>query len=161
MQMVGDRRQGYGDICTAAAGFMDEISRAYRENTDVPRKMFEYLIGMKDYYKIVRHDSKHFTLIYTFNLHGALNKSGQREVSAITVPLVELPSRIIALDFKPDSYNTAEMYMNNGWQLSSRIHNASTRVEPSLKFDVHLIDMPPSVLRMECRWKERKDTERC
>jgi hypothetical protein len=43
--------------------------------------------------------------------------------------------------------------MDNGWQLSFRIHNASTKVEPSLKFDVQFIGMPTSVLNIECKWK--------
>jgi len=44
------------------------------------------------------------------------------------------------------------MYLNNGWQLSFRIHNASTIVEPSLKFDVQLIGMPVTILSIECQW---------
>ena len=34
----------------------------------------------------------------------------------------------------------------------SRIHNASTKVEPSLKFDVQFVSMPMEVLNIECRW---------
>lgn len=45
------------------------------------------------------------------------------------------------------------MYLNNGWQLSFRIHNASSKVEPSLKFDVQFIGMPVSILNFECKWK--------
>lgn len=33
------------------------------------------------------------------------------------------------------STNAVEMFLDNGWQLSFRIHNASTKVEPSLKFN--------------------------
>ena len=118
----------------------------------MPRKMVEYLIGIKDYYKIVSRDSKRLTLIHTFNMHDTLNKRSNHKVSSITVPIVELPSRLVALEFKPDSLNTVEMYLNNGWQLGFRIHNASTKVEPSLKFDVQFIGMPTSVLSIECKW---------
>ncbi len=31
---------------------------------------------------------------------------------------------------------------DNGWQLSFRIHNAESRVIPSLKFDVQIIGSP-------------------
>ena len=48
----------------------------------------------------------------------------------------------MALEFKPGSTNTVEMFLDNGWQLSFRIHSASTKVEPSLKFDVQFIGMP-------------------
>lgn len=132
--------------------FMDEVNRAYKEDKNMPRKMIEYLIGIEDYYKIVSRDSKRLTLIHTFNMHDTLNKPGKNKISAITVPVVELPTRLVALEFKPDSSNTVEMFLDNGWQLSFRIHNASTKVEPSLKFDVQFIGMPTSVLNIECKW---------
>ena len=44
------------------------------------------------------------------------------------------------------------MYLNNGWQLSFRIHNAKTEVEPSLKFDIQFIGMPTTILTIECKW---------
>ena len=135
--------------------FIDEINRAYAIDKSMPRKMIEYLIGVEDYYKIVSKDSKRLTLIHTFNMHGTLNKPSSVKVSAITVPIVELPTRLVALEFKPGSENTVEMYLDNGWQLSFRIHNASTKVEPSLKFDVQFIGMPTSVLNIECRWNEK------
>lgn len=132
--------------------FIDEVNRSYRKDKSMPRKMIEYLIGIEDYYKIVSKDSKRVTLIHTFNMHDTLNKPGKNTISAITVPVVELPTRLVALEFKPESENTVEMYLNNGWQLSFRIHNASTKVEPSLKFDVQFVGMPTSVLNIECRW---------
>lgn len=132
--------------------FIDEINRAYKEDRSMPRKMIEYLIGIEDYYKIVSRDSKRLTVIHTFNMHDTLNKPGKNKISAITVPVVELPTRLVALEFKPDSSNTVEMFLDNGWQLSFRIHNASTKVEPSLKFDVQFVGMPTSVLNIECKW---------
>ena len=132
--------------------FMFEINTAYRSDNSMPRKMIEYLIGIKDYYKIVSSDNKKLTLIHTFNMHDTLNKPSEHKISAITVPIVELPTRLIALDFKPDSSNTIEMFLDNGWQLSFRIHNASSKVEQSLKFDIQFIGMPTSVLNIECKW---------
>ena len=133
--------------------FMDEVNRAYKGDKNMPRKMIEYLIGIEDYYKVVSRDSKRLTMIHTFNMHDTLNKPSENKVSAITVPIVELPTRLVALEFKPGSTNTVEMFLDNGWQLSFRIHNASTKVEPSLKFDVQFIGMPTSVLNIECKWK--------
>ena len=132
--------------------FMDEVNRAYEENKNVPQKMVEYLIGIEDYYKVVSKDNKRLTLIHTFNMHDTLNKPSKTKISAITVPIVELPTRLVALEFKPDSDNTVEMYLDNGWQLSFRIHSAKSTVEPSLKFDVQFIGMPTSVLNIECKW---------
>lgn len=133
--------------------FMDEVNRAYKEDKNMPEKMVEYLIGKEDYYKIVSHDSKCLTLIHTFNMHDTLNKSSKDKVSEIEVPVVELPTRLIDIGFKPKSNNTVEMILDNGWQLSFRIHSASTKVEPSLKFDVQFISMPMSVCTIKCVWK--------
>lgn len=132
--------------------FIDEVNRAYRKDKDMPRRMLEYLIGIKDYYKIVSRDSKRLTLIYTFNIHRTLNKPGKNRILAITVPIVELPTRLVALEFRPGSDNTVEMFLDKGWQLSFRIHNGSGEVETSLKFDVQFVGMPPSVLSIECKW---------
>ena len=140
--------------------FMDEVNRAYSSDNQVPRKMIEYLIGVNDYYKIISHDSEHITIVRTFNIHGTLNqkqlkdKNKPKEVSGTVIPVVELPTELIELRFKPESKNTVEMYLNNGWQLSFRIHNASSRVEPSLKFDIQFIGIPPSVMKFECHWDE-------
>lgn len=133
--------------------FKDEIERACKKDSNIPQKMVEYLIGVKDYYKIVSRDNKRLTIIHTFNTHDTLNKASSKKVSAITVPIVVLPTRIVTMEFKPNSETTIEMYLDNGWQLSFRIHNASTKVEPSLKFDIQFIGMPISILSIECRWK--------
>ena len=132
--------------------FMDEINRSYLIDENLPQKLLEYLIGIEDYYKIISRDNKRLTLIHTFNVHGNLNKPSKIKVSAITVPIVELPTELVALKMKKDSYNTVEMYFNNGWQLSFRIHNADSKVEPSIKFAIKFEGMPPTVLHMECKW---------
>jgi len=133
--------------------FMHEVRRANACDPFVPTKMVEYLIGTEDYYKVISRNNKQVTIIRTFNVRGTLNKPGKVKVSAITVPIVELPTEIVCLKFRIDSTNTVEMYLNNGWQLSFRIHNASTKVEPSLKFDIQFIGMPVSILNIECMWK--------
>ena len=133
--------------------FIYEVQRAYKFDQTLPRKIVEYLVGTKDYYKVVSRDSKRLTIIETFNLHGTLNKPSKVKVSAMTVPVIDLPTELVALKFKTGSKNTVEMYLNNGWQLSFRIHSASTKVEPSLKFDIQFIGMPISVLSIECKWK--------
>lgn len=134
--------------------FIDEVKRAYANDSEVPKKMVEYLIGNRDYYKVVSRDGKRVTIIHSFNTHGTLNKPSKIKVSAINVPIVKLPTELVALKFKAGSTNTVEMYLNNGWQLSFRIHNASTKVEPSLKFDVQFIGMPVSILNIECKWNK-------
>lgn len=132
--------------------FMDEVNRANEKDHTMPRRMIEYLIGVKDYYKIVSRDSGSLTTIHAFQMHGTLNKPAKSKAAAITAPTIRLPERLIALTFKPDSDNTVEMYLDNGWQLSFRIHNASTKVEPSLKFDIQFISVPADILSIDCKW---------
>lgn len=49
------------------------------------------------------------------------------------------------VNFKSNSTNTILVACDNGWTISLRLHNASTYVEPSLKFDVTLIGVPPTL----------------
>lgn len=62
-----------------------------------------------DFVKIMVDNRKRLTLIHTFNMHNSLNKPSKSKISAITVPLVELPTKIIALDFKENSDTTLVM----------------------------------------------------
>lgn len=133
--------------------FMDEVTMAYAVDPAMPRKMVEYLIGVNDYYKVVSHDNRRLTLIHSFNIHGTLNQPSRVKVSAISVPIVQLPTELIAMRFKTGSKNTIEMYLNNGWELSFRIHNASSKVEPSLKFDIQFMGMPATIITISCAWK--------
>lgn len=134
--------------------FMDEVNRAYQHNPDIAIRIFEYLVGIKDYHKIVSNSGKRITLIHTFNLHGTLSKPSRIRISAIEVPVASAPTEIMKMRFKRGSNTTIEIYMDNGWAFSFRIHSASTHVQPSLKFDVQFISTPTSVLSVECRWNK-------
>ena len=98
-------------------------------------------------------DRKNITQIQTYNLHGTLNKPSKIRKPKLTIPIVNLPTRIVNIDFKPGSKNTVELYLDNGWQFSFRIHNASTKVETSLKFDIQIIGMPTTIISIDCKWK--------
>lgn len=136
--------------------FLDEVNRAYKKDCNVAIRMFEYLVGIKDYHKIVSDDSRRVTFIHTFNLYGTLNQPSRIKVSAFEIPVAETPTEIIEMRFKHDSKTTVEIYMDNGWAFSFRIHSASKRVQPSLKFDIQFISTPVSVLRVECKWWNKK-----
>ena len=43
--------------------------------------------------------------------------------------------------------------MDEGWQFTFRIHNASTLVEPSLKFDIQIVGMPTAIITINCIWE--------
>lgn len=133
--------------------FMNEIKQSTTQNSSVPKKMVEYLLGEFDFYKVISIDSKRITQIQSYNLHGNLNKSTRTINPKIKIPVVLLPTRIVSFDFKPNSSNTVELYMDGGWQFNFRIHNASTKVEQSLKFDIQIIGMPTTIISINCSWK--------
>lgn len=133
--------------------FINEINRQNKLDSTTPKKMVEYLLGEFDFYKVISIDSRRTTQIQAFNLHGTLNQPSKSKKPDIEIPITNLPTRIVILNFKPDSKNTVELYMDNGWQFSFRIHNASTKVETSLKFDIQIIGMPTTIISINCSWK--------
>lgn len=134
--------------------FIEEINSQYQHHKEIPSKLVEYLLGKFDFYKVISLDSKRLTTIQGFNLHGTLNQDGVTDLKpTIEVPLVSLPTRIVKLDFVPGSTNKVELYMDEGWQFTFRIHNAATKVEPSLKFDIQIVGMPTAIITINCIWE--------
>ncbi len=131
--------------------FMKEINRAYGVDKNIPKKMIEYLIGKYDYHKLISYDTKSMTLVRSYNLHNTLGLNVE-DCEVRSLPSIKLPTSLLNLRFKEKSSNTVEMTFNNGWKLKFRIHNASSLVEPSLKFDIQFISMPDSVVTYECVW---------
>ncbi len=132
--------------------FKQELERAYNEDFQIPQRLISYLLGVKDFYKVVSVDKKQVTEFQCFNLRGELNKHGKRHKATVIIPVANLPDEIISIRLKPNSKNTIELFLNNGWSLSFRIHNASTIVEPSLKFDIQFIGVPSNIITINCQW---------
>lgn len=132
--------------------FIDELNRSNTKDSSVPKKMVEYLLGEFDFYKVISIDSKRITRIQSYNMHGQLNQSSRTIKPQIQIPVASLPTRIVNLEFKPNSTNTVELYMDGGWQFSFRIHNAATKVETSLKFDIQIVGMPTTIITINCNW---------
>lgn len=133
--------------------FINEINLQYSLNGYlVPKRMVEYLLGKFDFYKLIGIDAQKKAEIETFNLHGALNKASKNETPKIKIPISKLPSRIISIGMKPNSTNTVELYLDEYWGFTFRIHNASTYVEKSLKFDIQLAGIPITILKITCPW---------
>lgn len=132
--------------------FINEIKRQYAEHKNIPGKLVKYLLGEYDFYKIISIDKERNTKIQSYNLHGTLGSASQTQKPAKIIPIVSLPTRIVNLDFVPGSQNTVELYMDEGWQFSFRIHNAKNDVEPSLKFDIQIIGMPITIITLNCFW---------
>ncbi|MDE6259145.1 MAG: HaeIII family restriction endonuclease [Muribaculaceae bacterium] len=123
--------------------FREEMLRLANDNFDVPKKLIEYLIGNKPFYKIIKDDAHNLVVVKAFNISGALNKPFGGVKSEYSLPRVNFPTRVVEFEFKEDSTTTLNMILDRGWEISFRIHNASTMVERSLKFDIKLLGNPP------------------
>ncbi|MCT0016892.1 HaeIII family restriction endonuclease [Lactococcus lactis subsp. lactis] len=134
--------------------FRDELSRLAVEHTDVPQKLIEYLLGRKDFYKIIAEEKDERTIIQSFNLHNSLSASYLNVKPRNRTKKFEniLPNRIYDFDFSPKTKTTLILVMDKGWTISFRIHNASSRIEPSLKFDIQLVGIPPEITNIEEYW---------
>ncbi len=125
--------------------FKKEVLRIdENKKNKVPQKMVEYLLGKYDFYKAILLEREQKTKLKAYHFHNTLNRSVKNKPKRI-IPLSKLPTRMIYFDFKPKSFNTLELVLNEGWSFSLRIHNASSMVEPSLKFDIKLLSKPESV----------------
>ena len=124
--------------------FKVELERIYKLSPkDVASSLIEHLVGLKDFYKVIKLDN--VVEIQAFNLRGDLGLPFQAQSAKFSVPKVSLPSEIIEISWKPGSQTTLIVKCNNCWELSFRIHNASSNIEPSLKFDISLIRSPSTL----------------
>lgn len=124
--------------------FKKELLRLDKENPGtVAQHLVEYLIGRQDFYKVIK--SKNKVDIQAYNLHGTLNLPFKNIKPKYKIQKLKLPNRLIEVVYQDKSQTTLLVTLNEGWQISFRIHNASSRIEPSLKFDINLVSSPHSL----------------
>lgn len=117
--------------------FRSEVMRAYnRHGEEIISKLLKHVIGAQDFYKFISMKNKYIMERYV--LDGEVPDS------------VKMPTKLIDFNFKKDksgkvSENTLIMVLDNDWVLSFRIHNASSKVEVSMKFDVRIIGKPAGI----------------
>lgn len=141
----------YLPILNAFKAEIDRQNNVYGK--DIPKLIVEYLLGEFDFYKVIGIDSKQMIQVQSYNLRGTFNKEGIKRKRSVKLPIASLPTRIVSLEFRLGSKNTLELYLDRGWQFSFRIHNASTKVETSLKFDIQIIGIPTTIISIDCKWK--------
>lgn len=121
--------------------FRKELLRLDKENPNIAAEnLVQYLIGNEDFYKVIKGNKK--VEIQAYNLSGTLNLPFENIKPKARIPKLKLPSRLIEIVYQDNSTTTLLVSLNEGWQISFRIHNASSRVEPSLKFDINLVSAP-------------------
>lgn len=97
----------------------------------VSRNLVMYVVGQLDFYKVIRRP-EHVT-VQGFNFNGTLASNRTRG-----------PSHVIGIDKLNGGRYSKTVRLNRGFTFNFRIHNASSRVEPSLKFDITAISLPPT-----------------
>lgn len=140
--------------------FMEELRRIADENSNVPEKLIRYLLGQFDFYKVITDDKNRTTRIEAVNIVGTLNQQSGNLKAITKIPILKMPTQFYHIGFKKNSDNTIEVVCDEGWQISMRIHSASSKVEPSLKFDVNLISLPSSVYTQVEPWDNDWEADR-
>jgi len=124
--------------------FKKELCRIHDTHTDnVAALLVEYLVGKKDYYKVIKvHNAVE---IQAYNLHGTLNLPFNNIEPKFKTPVISPPNKITRISFKDNCDTTLIVNFDRDWDMSFRIHNASSKIEPSLKFDINLLRAPNSM----------------
>jgi hypothetical protein len=118
----------YLPILTA---FQDELDRLFKEHGGAfVKNLFTYLLGKYDFYKVEL--QKKEISIQCVNLYGTLGYGKKWKI----------PDQIENIFRVSGSTSTLVIQFNDGWRISFRLHNASRKVEASLKFDINLIAAP-------------------
>ncbi len=125
----------YGPILNA---FEDELRRLCEDyGKEFISRFFQYMIGRYDFYKAVCDYHAKQSVIESVNINGTLAWGSKWNI----------PSRIESIKRVRNSSSTLMVIFEGGWQIKFRLHNASSRVEPSLKFDVSFVGMSQKVSR--------------
>ncbi len=93
--------------------------------------LIAYLIGHKDFYKIISSNKDKSVHIQGWNFNNNL-----------VTKQTKYPTSIIAINNKNGGQYSKTVTLNHGYSINFRIHSASSRVEPSLKFDINAIGLP-------------------
>jgi hypothetical protein len=115
--------------------WVDEIERL-RKISEVDkslcRALVAYLVGKHDFYKVIC-SSDRTVRIQAWNFNHSL-----------ATRQTKYPTVINAINTKNGGQYSKTIVFNHGYSINFRIHNASSRVEPSLKFDIVAMGLPPS-----------------
>lgn len=100
-----------------------------KQAEEVSRNLVAYVVGNVDFYKVIRRSAE--VTIQGFNFNATLSTNRTRG-----------PSHVIAIDRLDGGQYSKTVRLNRGFTFNFRIHNASSRVEPSLKFDIQAVSLP-------------------
>jgi hypothetical protein len=113
------------------ASFTNELAmlNGSGQASHVSSALARYVIGHDDFYKVIVRSTE--VKIMAFNFNGTLS-----------VRRSKLPTSILGMDRFEGGLHSINVRFDRGYTLNFRIHNASSRVEPSLKFDIQAKSLP-------------------
>lgn len=139
--------------------FMSELKAIAATNENAPADFTSYLIGTKDFYKVIMDEKSESTRIEAVNINGTLNRKTKNVKARISIPKLKMPTKFLEIRFKQESRTTIEVLLDEGWAFSMRIHSAKDELEPSLKFDINLIAYPSNNYAQVELWYSNKDAK--
>jgi len=122
--------------------FMEELKLIADNEENAAERFTSYLIGTRDFYKVIMDEKNESTRIEAMNISGTLNKKSGNVKARLNIPKFKMPTKFLEIRFKKNSKTTIEVMLDEGWSFSMRIHSAKEELEASLKFDVNLIGSP-------------------
>ena len=119
--------------------FENLLKQSIENNPEALRHMIYYLIGNTDFYKAIANFKNKILTIKSFNLRGDLN----------TGEILPLPTECLKIarpmGSQSKSHNYIQINCDNNWCIKMRIHNARSKIENSLKWDVQLESIPSNI----------------
>ena len=112
--------------------FEKEIKIICDNNDVAPTRLLKYLLGKHDFYKIIK--NKKHVRVQSFNFNGNLSWGRKTRI----------PKKLISAKIVDKTYDTIDLTFSDNWVISARIHNAESRIIPSLKFDIKIKALPTS-----------------
>ena len=112
--------------------FQKEIERICREHaTTAPKRLIKYLLGEYDFYKVIKESNK-IVCIESYNFSGTLSWGKK----------MSIPKKLMSTEIVENSFDTIKISLNSEWLIKARLHNAESKIVPSLKFDIEIISWP-------------------
>lgn len=124
----------YSPICQYVAGLFEEVFNG-PNGREATQHFLRYLIGSEDFYKARANFKDRELIIDSFNIRGSLKKG----------KMLKMPQRCLDVEIQDSDRgypNKINVVLDNGWEINLRVHNASSRIETSLKWDSQLVGIP-------------------
>ncbi|EJF91650.1 hypothetical protein ME5_00029 [Bartonella tamiae Th239] len=129
--VVDKANEYYWPILDAWAEEIDKLCKQSKaKEAEVCKSIIAYLVGKHDFYKVICEGQKR-VIIQGFNFNKTL-----------ATKRTKYPDSINAINNKNGGQYSKTVVFNHGYSVNFRIHSASSKIEPSLKFDINAIGLP-------------------